>query len=87
MPLGELFLTYPTESTEHVSQQVAECLARMSSRSVELLHLKYVDKLQIKDMAQRLGKSGKAMESELFRARNEFRAAYAEVEIEIETTV
>jgi len=54
-------------------------LKKMAKRSRELLMQKYVDKKRIKDLAKELGKTEKAIESELFRARKEFRLLWANI--------
>jgi DNA-directed RNA polymerase specialized sigma24 family protein len=41
---------------------------------------KYVDKKRVKELAQEFGRSEKAIESELFRARKEFRLLWANLE-------
>ena len=52
----------------------------MGSQSQELLMKKYVDKKRVKELAQEFGRSEKAIESELFRARKEFRLLWANLE-------
>lgn len=46
----------------------------------ELLMQKYLDKLKVEQLASARGKTAKAIESELFRARQAFRQAYHELE-------
>lgn len=45
----------------------------------EILELKYMDDLSVKEIAGKIGKSIKATESALFRAREAFAVAYEEV--------
>ena len=59
---------------------VKQVLKKMGSQSQELLMKKYVDKKRVKELAQEFGRSEKAIESELFRARKEFRLLWANLE-------
>lgn len=76
IPLLEVVLHTPLKSPHEVSEKVEEVLAEMKKEHKELLLLKYVDKKRIKEIAALLGKTIKAVESDLFRARGEFRALY-----------
>ena len=60
------------ETLEHVFQQTG-------SYYRELLLEKYLDNLSVADLALRRGKTAKAIESELFRARRAFKKAYQEL--------
>lgn len=51
-------------------------LKKLSSFQQELLYLKYVDKYSVTELANRFHKSNKSIESQLFRARKDFRLAY-----------
>ncbi|OGJ16782.1 MAG: hypothetical protein A2632_01935 [Candidatus Pacebacteria bacterium RIFCSPHIGHO2_01_FULL_46_16] len=77
VPLFETLLTEPIADTSEVSSVVFACLEQMHVYSAELLRLKYIDNKQVAEIAVELGKSLKAVESELFRARGEFKAVYA----------
>jgi len=77
VPLVEALFAQPLPDSSQISVLVLSCLARMQFRSVELLRLKYIDKKQVAEIARELGRSVKAIESELFRARREFRSIYA----------
>jgi len=62
-----------------VAQPVKQVLARMSTKRQELLLLKYVDKRKVVEIARRWNTTIKAIESELFRARREFRLLYLQL--------
>lgn len=72
--LGNLFL----HDSHEISEKVRNVIAQLSSEYRELLLLKYVDKKKVRDIAQELGRTVKAVESDLFRAREEFRKIYGE---------
>jgi DNA-directed RNA polymerase specialized sigma24 family protein len=52
----------------------------MSQRSAELLQSKYIDHKKVGQIADEFGKSVKAIESELFRARQEFKLLWVQYE-------
>jgi RNA polymerase sigma-70 factor, ECF subfamily len=62
--------------SHQVSQKVTDILRQMSSHYRELLLLKYVDGMKVAVIAVQLQKTAKAIESDLFRAREEFRALW-----------
>lgn len=80
LPLGEMLLASPIDDATEVSRKVKIILARMTKQQRELLLMKYVDKKKVKDIAKQLGRTAKAVESDLFRARGEFRAAWVDLE-------
>jgi len=80
LPLSELLLDYQFANAHETSIRVKRVLGKMKSHKQELLKMKYVDKIKIKDMAIELNKSVKSIESDLFRARNEFRRLYLEID-------
>ncbi|NCN06347.1 MAG: RNA polymerase sigma factor [Candidatus Pacebacteria bacterium] len=82
VPLLDALLTKPLDDTSEISQLVTTCLARMQAHSAELLRLKYIDKKRVTEIAGVFGKTVKAIESELFRAREEFRIVYSQVLVE-----
>src|SRR3989304_1739292 len=57
------------DAEEVVQETFINCLK-------QLLMMKYIDKRKVKDIARSWNTTVKAIESELFRARNEFRALY-----------
>lgn len=80
IPLSELFLSDTVDDSSEVAQKVAAVLKELSKRShtlqhdyCELLLLKYADGKKVKEIARQLGRSVKSIESDLFRARNEFK--------------
>jgi len=82
VPLGDLIISTKIQDSSEISEAVMYCLGKMKAESVELLKLKYVDSKKVLEIAQDFGRSVKSVESELFRARNEFRALYAAYENE-----
>ncbi|MFZ5376329.1 MAG: RNA polymerase sigma factor [Patescibacteria group bacterium] len=78
--LSELILNEPIRDSHEVSAKVSQVLSRMVNGHKELLLLKYVDKKRVKQIAADLGRSVKSVESELFRAREEFRELYIGLE-------
>lgn len=86
VPLANLILSQPIKDASETSTKVRLVLAEMSRERRELLLMKYVDRKRVKEIAQHWSKTAKAVESELFRAREEFRALYARVEPLISST-
>ncbi|OGJ37491.1 MAG: hypothetical protein A2383_00505 [Candidatus Pacebacteria bacterium RIFOXYB1_FULL_39_46] len=80
IPLVNLILTQPIKDASETSQKVRQVLSNMSQRKRELLLMKYVDKKQVKEIAHYWQKTAKSVEAELFRAREEFRLLYAQLE-------
>lgn len=79
LPLSELLLSVQIGDAHEVAEQVSTVLSRMSERSRELLMQKYVDGRAVASIAREQAKSEKAVEAQLYRARNEFREQYAVV--------
>lgn len=75
-PLSELLLAQPISDAHETSARVARTLKKMTAYSRELLLQKYIDCKKVGELAEELGKSVKAVESELFRARKEFKVLY-----------
>jgi RNA polymerase sigma factor (sigma-70 family) len=80
LPLSELLFVEPIADAHEVSRRVAAVLENMTHGQRELLLQKYVDKKKVRQMAKELGRSVKAIESDLFRARLEFRRLYVAAE-------
>ena len=55
---------------------VADVLEGMSPEERVVLEWKYLDRCTVREIAQRLGRTEKAVEALLYRARNAFRTAY-----------
>lgn len=66
---------HPLEIAE-TCDAVHEALEGVSDRQRLVLQWKYVDDLSIREMAERLGETEKAVESTLYRARREFRRLF-----------
>lgn len=77
LPVNDLGELPELENSFEISQRVKNVLRKMSATSRELLQRKYIDKQKVKHISQAMGRSDKAIESLLFRARIEFRELYA----------
>lgn len=73
IPLADFLLQESDKTIDNVSEKVDIILAKMEKYSQELLKQKYVDGKKVVEIAQYFGKSIKAIESELYRARLEFK--------------
>lgn len=76
LPLTQELLGTKVNDAHEISEKVKEVLAKMSESSRELLQKKYVDNMKVQDIAVEWGRSDKSIESELFRARNEFKTLF-----------
>ena len=65
-----------TTEADHDPELVAVALAELPAEYEAALRAKYFDQRSVSEMAGELGKSAKAVESLLTRAREAFRAAY-----------
>ncbi len=77
LPLSELLCIENISNAHDTSQKVKDVLYKMTTESREILQMKYVDKKKVKEIAREMGRTVKAVESILFRARTEFRELYA----------
>jgi len=73
IPLSELMPLSHISDSNDTSEQVMLVLSKMKVYYKELLLLKYADGKKVAIIALELGKSIKSIESDLFRARNEFK--------------
>lgn len=73
LPLSQWLLSEPIKDAQEISARVLGVLEKMSESSKELLLKKYVDDMKVSEIATELQTTAKAIESQLFRARNEFR--------------
>lgn len=73
IPITEFFMVENLNSSSDINDQVKFILKSMKKESQELLMLKYVDGKKVEQIAKILGKSPKAIESEIYRARTEFK--------------
>lgn len=76
IPLSQLLFVDTPKNMHETAAMVQETLTTLRRDYQELLLLKYVDKKSINEISQLLNKSIKSVESDLFRARKEFRAVY-----------
>jgi RNA polymerase sigma-70 factor (ECF subfamily) len=65
----------PLEVVE-TKNRVYQALDALPERQRIVLELKYLDALSVREMAERLGETEKAVESVLYRARREFRRLF-----------
>lgn len=79
-PLSQYLLATKVDDAHETAEKVKHVLAKMSFSSRELLQKKYVDDKKVAEIAEELGRSAKSIESELFRARIEFRELYLATE-------
>ncbi len=77
LPLSELVIGHPIADAHETSEKVKHVFAQLNEESRELLLLKYIDGKKVKDIADEVGRSVKAVESDLFRAREEFKRLYS----------
>lgn len=82
IPLADWLLHELATDTPETPAKVRLALDKMVHDQKELLLQKYIDGKRVKQIALDLGKSVKAIESELFRARVEFRKIYSTLETE-----
>ena len=61
------------------AQIIDQVFKKLGTETKELLLQKYIDKRQVKDIAAQAGRTPKAIESDLFRARRDFRHYYLEM--------
>ncbi|MBP7700872.1 RNA polymerase sigma factor [Candidatus Woesebacteria bacterium] len=76
--LSELLMIENISDSAEISQKVSAVINKMKNYYGELLMLKYVDGKKVSAIAKELGRSIKSVESDLFRARNEFRTIWQE---------
>lgn len=77
VPLGEMILGEEIHDAHESADKVRQVLSEMKGEYKELLLQKYVDRKKVSEIGLELGKTAKAIESDLFRARREFRELYA----------
>ena len=76
IPLSQLLFVDVPKDMQQTSEYVSESLSKLRHDYQEILLLKYIDKKSVSQIAQKLNKSIKSVESDLFRARKEFRDTY-----------
>lgn len=77
VPLGEMLMSEEIADAHESAVKVKQVLSQMKAESIELLMKKYVDRQKVAEIGRELGKTTRAVESELFRARREFKKLYA----------
>jgi RNA polymerase sigma-70 factor (ECF subfamily) len=80
IPLSEFLIDHNYKDAAGTAELVSAVLKKMVVKNRELLLKKYVDCQKVKDIALELGSTVKAVESDLFRARREFKALWLQVE-------
>ena len=70
----------PRDASE-LAEVVRSTLSQMTPKYRSLLLGKYVDECSVKDLAKQHEKSEKSIESDLFRARQEFKELWAQVSV------
>ena len=79
IPLTHLLQIEDVKNMHETAESVKEVLKGMRQDYRELLLLKYVDHISVKEIATLMQRSVKSIESDLFRARKEFRVLYLTV--------
>lgn len=83
LPLNELLAHAKISDSHETAEQVKETFKRLNTSQQELLLLKYIDNKKVAEIAHELGTSVKAIESDLFRARQAFKLAYANLDFKL----
>jgi len=78
IPLSDFLPLTEISNSDDVSQKVNTVLSQMRASYKELLLLKYADGKKVAVIAKDLGRSVKAIESDLFRARKAFKYLWIE---------
>lgn len=84
IPLSDFLLEQNYKDAASSAELVSIVLKRMVKKNRELLLRKYVDCKKVKEIALEIGTSVKSVESDLFRARQEFRSLWLKLELENE---
>lgn len=79
VPLGKYLLEKPIADSRVVNNSVRLTLSRMGEYRKSLLLMKYVDGLKVREIAKKLGKTLKSVESELWRSKDSFKKIYAQI--------
>jgi RNA polymerase sigma-70 factor, ECF subfamily len=78
LPLSELLVGEEIHDAHETAEFVRHICQQLTNDNRELLFMKYVDGKKVRDIARELGRTAKAVESDLFRARQEFKRLYAQ---------
>jgi len=79
IPLGKHLLEKPIQDSNQVNERVRLVLSQMNAYKKSLLLMKYVDGLKMIEIAKKVGKTIKSVESELWRSKNTFKKIYAQI--------
>lgn len=79
VPFVDHFYSEPLYSASETREVFEQALHKLKEEERNLLLWKYEEKLSVEEIAEKLGVKIKAAESRLFRARQAFKVAYAEV--------
>ncbi len=80
LPMGDQLLEAAAHESSETTDSVQSVLAKLPEAVSELLALKYIDKLSVEGIAQRLAVSPHVVQGRLYRARNTFRKVFEEME-------
>lgn len=83
IPLSDFLLEQNYKDAASSAELVSIVLKKMIKKNRELLLKKYVDCQKVKDIAIETGNTVKAVESDLFRARQEFKTLWLELDSQI----
>jgi len=81
IPLSDFLLEQNYRDAVSSAELVSLVLKRMVQKNRELLLKKYVDCKRVKEIASEMGNTVKAVESDLFRAREEFKSLWLELDL------
>ncbi len=81
IPLSDFLLEQNYRDAASSAELVSLVLKRMVQKNRELLLKKYVDCKRVKEIALEMGNTVKAVESDLFRAREEFKTLWLELDL------
>lgn len=77
IPLMDWLVSSKPHDAEDIAEIVQITLAKMTPKYRSLLLEKYIDEYSVKELAKEHDRSEKAIESDLFRARQEFKVLWA----------
>ena len=81
IPLSDFLLEQNYRDAASSAELVSLVLKRMVQKNRELLLKKYVDCKRVKEIALEMGNTVKAVESDLFREREEFKSLWLELDL------
>lgn len=81
VPLMDNLLASEVSDAHELAEQVEKVWKKIGHHTKELLLQKYIDGKKVAQIARESGKTAKAIESDLWRARQEFKKAYLELAV------